>query len=77
MVIAALASLFSVAIFPHFVLSTINPEFSVTLEKQPQQPRDRSSHALDRPDRDALCGNLYDHDLLIFRGKVTLDSKSY
>lgn len=37
MVIMALASLFGVAIFPNFMLSTIDPAYSVTLEN------DRSS----------------------------------
>ena len=77
MVILALASLFSVAIFPNFVRSTIDPSMSVTLENA------RSSHAtlknilliavLGMPCVLSYTTVVY----WIFRGKVKLDSNSY
>ncbi|MDV6029011.1 MAG: cytochrome d ubiquinol oxidase subunit II [Phycisphaera sp. RhM] len=77
MVIAALASLFSVAIFPNFVLSTIDPAYSVTLENA------RSSHQtlitmlwialIGMPCVASYTITIY----WIFRGKVQLDSNSY
>jgi cytochrome d ubiquinol oxidase subunit II len=77
MVILALASLFSVAIFPNFVLSTIDPAFSVTLENA------RSSHqtlgtmliiaGIGMPCVISYTVIIY----WIFRGKVKLDSNSY
>ncbi len=77
MVILALASLFSVAIFPNFVLSTIDPAYSVTLENA------RSSHqtlgtmliiaAIGIPCVLSYTVIIY----WIFRGKVKLDPNSY
>ncbi|MCS7471617.1 cytochrome d ubiquinol oxidase subunit II [Stieleria sp. ICT_E10.1] len=77
MVIAALASLFSVAIFPNFMLSTIDPAYSVTLENA------RSSHQtlitmlwialIGMPCVASYTITIY----WIFRGKVQLDSNSY
>ncbi|OYP28836.1 cytochrome d ubiquinol oxidase subunit II [Rhodopirellula sp. MGV] len=77
MVILALASLFSVAVYPNLMLSTIDPAFSVTLDDS------RSSHrTLGLMLVVALIGlpcvlsytvTIY----WIFRGKVKLDSHSY
>ena len=77
MVILALASLFSVAIFPHFMLSTIDPSFSVTLQNA------RSSHGtlqtmliiaiIGMPCVLSYTAAIY----WIFRGKVKLDKNSY
>ncbi|MCA9137690.1 MAG: cytochrome d ubiquinol oxidase subunit II [Planctomycetales bacterium] len=77
MVIAALASLFSVAVFPYFVRSTISPDFHVTLENA------RSSHGtlmsmlwiavIGMPCVASYTITIY----WIFRGKVKLDSNSY
>ncbi|MEO1524011.1 MAG: cytochrome d ubiquinol oxidase subunit II [Planctomycetota bacterium] len=77
MVILALASLFSVAIFPNFVISTIGPELSVTLENA------RSSYTTQKI---ILLISLIGMPCVlsyttvvywIFRGKVKLDSNSY
>lgn len=77
MVIMAFACLFSVAIFPNFMLSTIDPAFSVTLNNA------RSSRAtlqtmliiaaIGMPCVISYTVIIY----WIFRGKVKLDSNSY
>lgn len=77
MVILALASLFSVAVCPNLMLSTIDPSLSVTLENA------RSSHrtlgimlavaAIGLPCVLSYTVTIY----WIFRGKVKLDSHSY
>jgi len=77
MVILALASLFSVAIFPNFMLSTIDPEYTVTLFNA------RSSQqtllimliiaAIGMPCVISYTVIIY----WIFRGKVKLDPHSY
>lgn len=77
MVIAALACLFSVAIFPNFMRSTIDPEFNVTLTNA------RSSAstlmimlwiaAIGMPCVLSYTITIY----WIFRGKVQLDPHSY
>ena len=76
-VILAFASLFSVAIFPNLVLSTIDPAYNVTLWNA------RSSHrtlgtmlivaAIGMPCVISYTAIVY----WIFRGKVKLDSSSY
>lgn len=77
MVILALASLFSVAIYPNFMLSTVNPEFNVTLQNA------RSSHGtLQTMLIIALVGMpcVISYTVIIywiFRGKVKLDKNSY
>ena len=77
MVIAALAALFSVAIFPNFARSTIDSGYNVTLQNA------RSSHqTLTTMLWIALigmsCVASYTITIYwIFRGKVTLDSNSY
>ncbi len=77
MVILALASLFSVAIFPNFVLSTIDPAYNVTLENA------RSSAAtLQTMLIIAVIGMpcVLSYTVVIywiFRGKVTLEKNSY
>ncbi|MEL6104634.1 MAG: cytochrome d ubiquinol oxidase subunit II [Planctomycetota bacterium] len=77
MVILALASLFSVAIFPNFVMSTIDAGFGITLQNA------RSSEAtlkiillialIGMPCVLSYTTVVY----WIFRGKVQLDSNSY
>ena len=77
MVIAAFATLFSIAIFPNFMLSTIDPAYSVTLENA------RSSAAtLKNMLIIATIGFpcVLSYTVIIywiFRGKVTLDKNSY
>ncbi|MEM6329071.1 MAG: cytochrome d ubiquinol oxidase subunit II, partial [Planctomycetota bacterium] len=77
MVILALASLFSVAVFPNFVLSTIDPAYNVTLQNA------RSSRAtleimLIIAAIGLPCVLSYTITIYwIFRGKVELDSNSY
>lgn len=77
MVIAALATLFSVAIFPNFMLSTLDPAYSVTLDNA------RSSRAtLQTMLIIAVIGLpcVLSYTVVIywiFRGKVKLDSSSY
>ncbi len=77
MVILALALLFSVAIYPNFVLSTIDPAFSVTVENA------RSSAATLRTMLViAVIGIPFvlSYTVIIywiFRGKVRLDPHSY
>ncbi|QDT01669.1 Cytochrome bd-I ubiquinol oxidase subunit 2 [Rubripirellula lacrimiformis] len=77
MVIAALATLFSVAIFPNFMLSTLDPAYNVTLDNA------RSSQGtlqtmliiavIGMPCVASYTVIIY----WIFRGKVKLDSNSY
>ena len=77
MVILALASLFSVAIFPNFVLSTIDPSYSITLDNA------RSSEStlnimliiagIGMPCVISYTVIIY----WIFHGKVRLDTNSY
>lgn len=77
MVILALASLFSVAIFPNFMLSTIDPSYSITLENA------RSSEGtlnimLIIAGIGMPCVLSYTVIIYwIFRGKVRLESNSY
>lgn len=77
MVILALGSLFSVAMFPYLVRSTIDPDFSITLETA------RSSEAtLKTMLLIAAIGIpcVLSYTVVIywvFRGKVKLDSSSY
>jgi cytochrome d ubiquinol oxidase subunit II len=77
MVIAALATLFSVAIFPNFMLSTLDPAYSITLENA------RSGQAtLQTMLIIAVIGIpcVLSYTVIIywiFRGKVKLDSNSY
>lgn len=77
MVIAALASLFSVAIFPNFMLSTIDPAYSVTLENARS-----SAGTLQTMLIIAVIGIpcVLSYTVIIywiFRGKVKLDTNSY
>ena len=77
MVIVALAALFSVAIYPHLLISTLGPEFGVTAQSA------RSSHqtlatmlviaGIGMPCVLSYTCIVY----WIFRGKVKLDSSSY
>lgn len=77
MVILALASLFSVAIFPNFMLSTIDPSYSITLDNA------RSSEStlnimliiagIGMPCVISYTVIIY----WIFHGKVRLDTNSY
>ena len=77
MVILALASLFSVAVYPNLMLSTIDPTYSITLENA------RSSHqTLGTMLIIAVIGLpcVISYTIVvywIFRGKVKLDSNSY
>ena len=77
MVIAALATLFSVAVFPNFMRSTIDPAYNITLENA------RSSRAtLQTMLIIAVIGIpcVLSYTVIvywIFRGKVTLDKNSY
>ncbi len=77
MVIAALATLFSVAIFPNFVLSTINPAYSITLENARSSAATLQTMliiaAIGIPFVLSYTAIIY----WIFRGKVTLDKNSY
>ncbi|MFK8112478.1 MAG: cytochrome d ubiquinol oxidase subunit II [Rubripirellula sp.] len=77
MVILALASLFSVAIFPNFVLSTIDPAYNVTLENARSSAGTLQTMlviaAIGMP-----CVLSYTFIIYwIFRGKVKLDPNSY
>lgn len=77
MVILALASLFSVAIFPNFMLSTIDPAYSVTLENARS-----SAGTLKTMLVIAIIGIpcVLSYTVIIywiFRGKVKLDPHSY
>lgn len=77
MVIAALASLFSVAIFPNFVLSTVDPAYSITLENARSSAATLQTMliiaAIGIPFVLSYTAIIY----WIFRGKVTLDKNSY
>lgn len=77
MVILALASLFSVAIFPNFMLSSISPAYSVTLENSRS-----SAGTLQTMLYIAVIGIPFvlSYTVIIywiFRGKVKLDPHSY
>ena len=77
MVIAALATLFSVAIFPNFMLSSIDPAYSVTLENARS-----SAGTLQTMLIIAIIGMpcVISYTVIIywiFRGKVTLEKNSY
>lgn len=77
MVILALASLFSVAVFPNFMRSTIDPAYNVTLENARS-----SAGTLKTMLVIALIGMpcVISYTVIIywiFRGKVKLDSNSY
>jgi len=77
MVILALASLFSVAIFPNFMLSTIDPEFNVTLYNARSSAKTLQTMliiaGIGMPCVLSYTVIIY----WIFRGKVKLDSHSY
>ncbi|QDT12697.1 cytochrome d ubiquinol oxidase subunit II [Planctomycetes bacterium K23_9] len=77
MVIMAFASLFSVAIYPSFMLSTIDPAYSVTLENARS-----SAGTLQTMLIIAVIGMpcVLSYTVIIywiFRGKVTLEKNSY
>lgn len=77
MVIAAFATLFSVAIFPNFMLSTLDPAYSITLENARS-----SAGTLKTMLIIAVIGLpcVLSYTVIIywiFRGKVKLDSNSY
>ncbi|MEM1225633.1 MAG: cytochrome d ubiquinol oxidase subunit II [Planctomycetota bacterium] len=77
MIIAALASLFSVAIYPHFVLSTVNEAYHVTLENA-RSSQGTLSIMLIIAVIGMPCVATYTIAIYwIFRGKVRLDSNSY
>ncbi|MDA8745151.1 cytochrome d ubiquinol oxidase subunit II [Rubripirellula amarantea] len=77
MVILALASLFSVAIFPNFMLSTIDPTYSVTLQNARSSAGTLQTMliiaAIGLPCVLSYTVIIY----WIFRGKVKLDPHSY
>ncbi|TWU10395.1 Cytochrome bd-I ubiquinol oxidase subunit 2 [Novipirellula galeiformis] len=77
MVILAFASLFSVAIFPNFMLSTIDPAFSVTLDNARSSQQTLGTMliiaAIGIPCVLSYTVTIY----WIFRGKVKLDPHSY
>ena len=77
MVILALASLFSVAIFPNFMLSTIDPAYSITLENARSSAGTLQTMliiaAIGIPCVLSYTVIIY----WIFRGKVKLDPHSY
>ena len=77
MVILAFASLFSVAIFPNFMLSTIDPAFSVTLDNARSSQQTLGTMliiaAIGIPWVLSYTVTIY----WIFRGKVKLDPHSY
>lgn len=76
-VIAALATLFSVAIFPNFMLSTLDPAYSVTLENA-RSSRGTLQTMLFIAVIGMPCVLSYTVIIYwIFRGKVKLDSNSY
>jgi cytochrome d ubiquinol oxidase subunit II len=77
MVILALASLFSVAIFPNFMLSTVDPAYSVTLENARSSAGTLMTMLII-----AMIGIpcVLSYTVIIywiFRGKVKLDPHSY
>ncbi|GAA5504681.1 cytochrome d ubiquinol oxidase subunit II [Novipirellula caenicola] len=77
MVILAFAALFSVAIFPNFMLSTIDPAFSVTLDNARSSQQTLGTMliiaAIGMPCVLSYTVTIY----WIFRGKVKLDPHSY
>ncbi|WP_442505152.1 cytochrome d ubiquinol oxidase subunit II [Novipirellula sp. SH528] len=77
MVILAFASLFSVAIFPNFMLSTIDPAYSVTLDNARSSQQTLGTMliiaAIGIPCVLSYTVTIY----WIFRGKVKLDPHSY
>ena len=77
MVILALASLFSVAVFPNFMLSTIDPAYNVTLQNARSSESTLQTMliiaAVGLPCVLSYTITIY----WIFRGKVELDSHSY
>ena len=77
MVILAFAALFSVAIFPNFMLSTIDPAYSVTMENARSSQQTLATMlviaAIGMPCVLSYTVIVY----WIFRGKVKLDPHSY
>ncbi|EMI19510.1 Cytochrome bd ubiquinol oxidase, subunit II [Rhodopirellula maiorica SM1] len=77
MVILAFATLFSVAIFPNFMLSTIDPAYSVTLDNARSSQQTLGTMliiaAIGIPCVLSYTVTIY----WIFRGKVKLDPHSY
>ncbi len=77
MVILALASLFSVAVYPNFVQSTIDPDYTVTLENARSSQQTLTTMliiaAIGIPCVLSYTVVVY----WIFRGKVKLDPNSY
>lgn len=77
MVIAAFATLFSVAIFPNLALSTIDPAYNVTLYNARSSQQTLTTMlwiaAIGMPCVASYTITIY----WIFRGKVTLDTNSY
>ena len=77
MVILALASLFSVAVYPNFVLSTLDPAYNVTLQNARSSQQTLETMliiaALGIPCVLGYTVAIY----WIFRGKVQLDDHSY
>lgn len=77
MVILALASLFSVAVFPNFVMSTVDPEYNVTLFNARSSSQTLATMliiaAIGIPCVVSYTVVVY----WIFRGKVRLDPNSY
>lgn len=77
MVILALASLFSVAAFPNFMLSTVDPAYNVTLQNARSSKATLQTMliiaAIGLPCVLSYTITIY----WIFRGKVELDSNSY
>ncbi|MFG0290231.1 MAG: cytochrome d ubiquinol oxidase subunit II [Rhodopirellula sp. JB044] len=77
MVILALATLFSVEIFPNFMMSTIDPAYSITLENA-RSSRDTLEIMLIIAGIGFPCVLSYTVIIYwIFRGKVKLDPHSY
>ena len=64
MVILAFASLFSVAIFPNFMLSTIDPAYSVTLKNARSSQQTLSTMLVIAAHRDTVRPQLYRCHLL-------------
>ena len=64
MVILALASLFSVAAFPDFIHSTLDPSYSVNLENARSSQNTLRDHADHCGDWDALRDQLHMHRVL-------------
>ncbi len=77
MVILALASLFSVAVYPNFVLSTLDPDYTVTLNNARSSQQTLTTMLII-----AIVGIPFvlSYTVVvywIFRGKVQLDPNSY